>query len=56
MELGHLLHLHDAYFLRQCWILLARLWEGPVLALESRPFGFCWVFAHGRRITPALRE
>jgi len=56
MELGHLLPLHDTYFLHQCWILLARLWEGPALALESGPFGVCWVCVDGRCITTALRE
>ena len=56
MELGHLLHLHDTYFLYQRWILLARLLEGSAIALESGPFGVCWVCAHGRCITAALRE
>ena len=56
MELGHLLHLHDTYFLHQCGVLLARLWEGPALALESWPFGVLRVCAHGRCTTAALRE
>ena len=56
MELGHLLHLHDTYFLHQRWILLARLWEGPALALESGSFVVRWVCAHGRCITTALPQ
>ena len=56
MELGHLLHLHDTYIFYQRWILLARFWEGPALAMESGPFGVLRVCTHGQCITTALRE
>ena len=56
MELGHLLHLHDAYFLYQRWILLARLWEGPAFPLESGLFSVYWVCAHGWCIITALPQ